>query len=136
SVNRKRRPGTDVPVPGNSPASERPRRTGRRSHRILPFRHSRFNGSMPYRTSTVAVRKPWLHAILQRSPARFALLVFSALILLWTALLALPIASASGEITPLADSLFTAVSAICVTGLATVDMATHWSVFGQIVILL
>ncbi|WP_017792397.1 TrkH family potassium uptake protein [Leucobacter salsicius] len=73
--------------------------------------------------------------MIHSSPARFALLVFTALILLWTALLSLPIASASGKMTHLADSLFTAVSAICVTGLSTIDMATHWSLFGEIVIL-
>jgi Trk-type K+ transport system membrane component len=37
--------------------------------------------------------------------------------------------------TPLADALFTAVSAICVTGLSTVDMSGHWSLFGELVIL-
>ena len=73
--------------------------------------------------------------MIQSSPARFALLIFTGLILVWTALLALPISSTSREITPLADALFTAVSAICVTGLATVDMATHWSLFGELVIL-
>jgi len=71
------------------------------------------------------------------SPARFAILVFSVLILITTLLLTLPIARAgTGSSTPLADALFTAVSAICVTGLATVDMATHWSPFGNIVIIL
>ena len=64
------------------------------------------------------------------SPSRFAIVVFSALILITTALLSLPIASADGTVTPLADALFTAVSTICVTGLSTVDMATHWSGFG------
>lgn len=73
--------------------------------------------------------------MLQSSPARFALLVFTALILVWTTLLSLPISSSAGQVTPLADALFTAVSAICVTGLATLDMATHWSLFGEIVIL-
>lgn len=81
-------------------------------------------------------QKTWLHALIQSSPARFALLVFTALILLWTALLSLPIASKSGTMTPLADALFTAVSAICVTGLSTVNMADHWSLFGDLVILL
>ena len=79
-------------------------------------------------------KKSWLSGMIESSPARFALLVFTSLVLLWTALLALPISSASGEITPLADALFTAVSTICVSGLTTVDMATHWSVFGNIVI--
>jgi len=37
----------------------------------------------------------------------------------------------SGDAAPFADALFTAVSAICVTGLATVDMATYWSPLGH-----
>ncbi|WP_424936213.1 MULTISPECIES: TrkH family potassium uptake protein [Bacteria] len=68
------------------------------------------------------------------SPSRFAIVIFSALILLFTALLSLPAASADGVVTPLADALFTAVSTICVTGLATVDMATHWSFLGHALI--
>ncbi|HPZ33723.1 MAG: potassium transporter TrkG [Microbacteriaceae bacterium] len=70
------------------------------------------------------------------SPPRFALLVFSSLVLLFTALLSLPAAAADGQRTPLADALFTAVSTICVTGLSTVDMATHWSPFGRVLIFL
>lgn len=80
--------------------------------------------------------KTRINEFIQASPSRFALTVFSGLILLWTALLSLPISSANGSITPLADAFFTAVSAVCVTGLATVNMATHWSVFGDVVILL
>lgn len=68
------------------------------------------------------------------SPARFAVLVFGTLILLFTFLLSLPAAAADGERTPFADALFTAVSTICVTGLATVDMALHWSAFGKVII--
>ncbi len=79
--------------------------------------------------------KSWIDALVHSSPPRFAILIFSGLILIWTALLSLPIASRSGEVTPLADALFTAVSAICVTGLSTVDMAAHWSLFGELVIL-
>jgi len=70
------------------------------------------------------------------SPARFAILIFSGLVLLFTLLFSLPVASASGRATPLADSFFTAVSAICVTGLSTVDMATHWSPLGHILVLI
>ncbi|WP_431279316.1 TrkH family potassium uptake protein [Leifsonia poae] len=69
-----------------------------------------------------------------RSPSRFAILVFTALILVFTLLFSLPIATVEGSRTPLADALFTAVSVICVTGLSTVDMATHWSVFGHILV--
>ncbi|HOQ21432.1 MAG TPA: potassium transporter TrkG [Microbacterium sp.] len=68
------------------------------------------------------------------SPSRFAVLVFLALILLFTALFSLPAASADGTRTPFADALFTAVSTICVTGLSTVDMATHWSAFGHVIV--
>ncbi len=87
------------------------------------------------RTTSLLTQKTWLHAMIQSSPARFALLIFSGLILLWTALLALPISTRDGQMTPLADALFTAVSAICVTGLTTVNMAAHWSLFGDLVIL-
>jgi len=71
-----------------------------------------------------------------KSPSRFAILIFTALVLLFTLLFSLPIASASGHATPLHDALFTAVSVICVTGLSTVDMATHWSGFGNLLVFL
>ncbi|WP_295126481.1 TrkH family potassium uptake protein [uncultured Leifsonia sp.] len=74
------------------------------------------------------------NAFAQRSPSRFAILVFLLLILVFTLLFSLPISSAAGTWTGLADSLFTAVSVICVTGLATVDMATHWSMFGHLLV--
>jgi len=70
------------------------------------------------------------------TPARFAILIFAGLVLVFTLMFSLPISSARGTVTPLADSLFTAVSVICVTGLATVDMATHWSAFGHVLIVL
>lgn len=75
-----------------------------------------------------------LNGFAQRSPSRFAILVFALLIVIFTLLFSLPISSASGTWTGLADSLFTAVSVICVTGLSTVDMATHWSVFGHLLV--
>lgn len=68
------------------------------------------------------------------SPSRFAIAIFAALILLFTALLSLPIANTTHQVTPLADAVFTAVSTICVTGLSTVDMSTYWSPFGHVVI--
>jgi len=70
------------------------------------------------------------------SPSRFAILVFTALILLFTLLFSLPISSANRTMTSLHDALFTAVSVICVTGLSTVDMATHWSGFGNTLVFL
>ena len=56
-------------------------------------------------------------------------------ILVFTALLSLPVSSATGQATPLHQALFTAVSAVCVTGLTVVSTAVHWSFFGQLVIL-
>lgn len=70
------------------------------------------------------------------TPARFAITIFSALVIVLTTLLVLPISARDGQATPLVDALFTAVSAICVTGLTTVDMATHWSAFGNTAILI
>lgn len=70
------------------------------------------------------------------SPSRFAVTIFTSIIALWTYLFMLPAASADGTVTPFADALFTAVSTICVTGLAVVDMATHWSAFGNLLVFL
>ena len=61
---------------------------------------------------------------------------FLAVILLGTVLLTLPAASRSGKGIGLFDSLFTATSAVCVTGLVAVDTGTTFSVFGQIVLLI
>ena len=71
-------------------------------------------------------------AFVASSPARFAIVIFASLILVFTALFSLPIATSSGKQAPLVDALFTAVSVICVTGLSTVDMATYWSPFGHV----
>ncbi|HWS51797.1 MAG TPA: potassium transporter TrkG [Microbacterium sp.] len=76
----------------------------------------------------------WLKHLVTSSPSRFAIVIFALLILVFTVLLSLPLASASGTVTRLSDALFTAVSTICVTGLATLDMAEHWSPFGHAVI--
>ena len=60
---------------------------------------------------------------------------FLLIILTGTILLMLPISSRDRTFTSPLDAGFTAVSATCVTGLVTVDTATHWSIFGQIVII-
>ncbi|MFC4554493.1 TrkH family potassium uptake protein [Georgenia faecalis] len=73
--------------------------------------------------------------IARHSPARLALLVFAAIVAVITALLSLPLAAAAGERAPFVDALFTAVSAVCVTGLTTVSTAAYWSTFGQVVLL-
>jgi trk system potassium uptake protein TrkH len=73
----------------------------------------------------------WLY----QSPPRTLVLGFAVIILIGATLLSLPAAAAPGETTPWIDALFTATSATCVTGLVTVDTGTHYSVFGQVVIL-
>lgn len=64
------------------------------------------------------------------------ILGFFSVIILGSLLLMLPIATQSGVVTPFSDTLFTATSAVCVTGLVVYDTATYWSLFGQIIILL
>ena len=60
---------------------------------------------------------------------------FLALIAAGTLLLLLPFATVPGRSTDLLTALFTATSAVCVTGLTVVSTADHWSFFGQAVIL-
>lgn len=70
------------------------------------------------------------------SSSQIIIFGFAGAIILGTVLLMLPISSASGNMTPFSDALFTSTSAVCVTGLVIHDTATHWSMFGQFVILL
>lgn len=80
--------------------------------------------------------RDWVTSMSTHSPSRFAVLAFTGIIFLFTFVLMLPISSADGTMTPFPQALFTAVSTICVTGLAVVDMADHWSVFGDGVVFL
>lgn len=79
--------------------------------------------------------RDFIDDIANTSPARLALSAFAAVCLVFTFLLSLPVSSATGAATPLHQALFTAVSAVCVTGLTVVSTAVHWSFFGQLVIL-
>lgn len=63
-------------------------------------------------------------------------LTFAAVILLGSLLLSLPAAVRPGEPRRYVDALFTSVSATCVTGLTPFDTYTHWTLFGQTVLLL
>lgn len=71
----------------------------------------------------------------QFSSARIILFGFIIMIFLGASILSLPVSSRSGEFTPFIDTLFTATSASCVTGLIVYDTATHWSLFGKIIII-
>lgn len=74
--------------------------------------------------------------LVKGSAALLALAVFLMVALLFASLLCLPVAAADGQATALHDAVFTAVSAVTVTGLVTLNTAEHWSLFGQVVILL
>ena len=60
---------------------------------------------------------------------------FAGVILLGALLLMLPISTTGGNVTPFNETLFTATSAVCVTGLVVQDTGSYWSTFGQAVIL-
>jgi trk system potassium uptake protein TrkH len=61
--------------------------------------------------------------------------IFGGLVLLGSILLTFPISSTSGHFTSPINTIFTATSAVCVTGLVVVDTGTYWSTFGQAVLL-
>lgn len=69
------------------------------------------------------------------SPTRLIIGSFVLVILVGGILLSMPFSSKSGQFTAFIDSLFTATTATCVTGLVTVDTFSHWSYFGQGIIL-
>ena len=69
------------------------------------------------------------------SPSMQIILGFTALILLGTFLLALPIANKDGQWLNMVDAFFTSTSAVCVTGLIVVDTAVQFTLFGQFVIM-
>ncbi|MFT4034007.1 MAG: potassium transporter TrkG [Patulibacter sp.] len=71
----------------------------------------------------------WIH------PARALVLAFVVSIAVATGLLMLPAAAADGEPTPFVDALLHAATTLCVTGVTTLDPATHWSAFGHVVLL-
>lgn len=77
------------------------------------------------------------HTKLRRhmNSAQIIILGFAALVLCGALLLMLPIASQSRTVTPFHETLLTATSASCVTGLIVRSTGAHWSLFGQIVIL-
>jgi len=74
---------------------------------------------------------------LKNSLSSFQIIIFGfiSVIMIGTILLMLPFSSRAGVVTSFEDSLFTAVSAVCVTGLVVVDTASYWSFFGQAVII-
>lgn len=70
----------------------------------------------------------------QMHPSRLIVLAFLGVIAAGTALLAMPFTAADGKATSIPDALFTATSAVTVTGLTSVDTELHWNLYGDIVI--
>ncbi|MDD5679030.1 MAG: hypothetical protein PHW60_13735 [Kiritimatiellae bacterium] len=70
-----------------------------------------------------------------KAPQWFIIKAVAVPILLGTALLMLPPASRSGQWTDPLPALFMATSAMCVTGHTFVDIHSHFSLFGQLVLL-
>jgi potassium uptake TrkH family protein len=62
-------------------------------------------------------------------------MAFGAAVVVGTIFLLFPFSTAAGNSTDFVTAFFTAVSAVCITGLTVVDTGTHWSGFGQVVIL-
>src|SRR4051795_13216768 len=79
-------------------------------------------------TLGVRGRSTWQH------PARIVPVAFLGAIAVGTALMMLPASRADAGHAPLITALFTATSAVCVTGLAVVDTPTYWSTFGQVML--
>ena len=69
------------------------------------------------------------------NPAQILVLGFAAIILAGAILLSLPEASSNGQSVGIVNAIFTATSAVCVTGLVVGDTASYWTVFGKGVIL-
>lgn len=72
---------------------------------------------------------------IELNPPRVLALGFGGLILLGAILLNLPFASQNGESIGFVNALFTSASSVCVTGLVVVNTTYHWTLFGQIVII-
>lgn len=70
------------------------------------------------------------------SSFQIIILGFAGVIVLGALLLMLPISTQNGGVTPFSKTLFTATSAVCVTGLIVFDTASYWSGFGQLIILI
>ena len=71
----------------------------------------------------------------QRAAPLVLIYSFAFLVAAGTALLLLPVSNTQGEVTPFLHALFTATSAVTVTGLVVVNTGAYWSVVGQAFIL-
>jgi trk system potassium uptake protein len=97
-------------------------------------------GDRKYRVPRMTPIRFTISIIRPRKPTSISLLTlvygFAILIAVGTVLLMLPLASNDGQWTSFVNCLFTATSAVCITGLVVVDTLDHWSFFGQLIIML
>lgn len=113
-----------VPLRGRPKGFAKPERTDLPANRRLPNHRPE-----KLHPNDGRIRRLLLH------PVRSVPVAFLAVILLGAALLLLPASHYPTESDTVLPALFTSVSAVCVTGLITVDTATFWTPFGQAVIL-
>jgi trk system potassium uptake protein TrkH len=73
--------------------------------------------------------------LLSLKPAQLMLMSFAGVIGIGTVLLLMPASTVTGQSTDLIGAVFTSTSATCVTGLIVYDTTTHFTFFGQLVIL-
>lgn len=73
--------------------------------------------------------------VARQRPMRLAILAFAGIITVFTILLYMPWATATGIRARFVDALFTAVSAVCVTGLTVVPTGEYWSTAGLVTIM-
>lgn len=84
---------------------------------------------------TMKLRDKWLKNT-KLNPAQILVLGFLSIIILGGLILSTPFVTQTGEASGLLTGIFTATSAVCVTGLVVVDTGTHWNTGGQIIILI
>lgn len=92
-------------------------------------------GNIPRVLNTLTTRPRRKAPSASLRAARLTAGSFLLLIIIGAALLSLPISTPGSGHVPLLGAIFTATSAVCLTGLVVVDTATYWSTFGQVVII-
>jgi len=105
------------------------------SERVIQFYILGRQTFLIIRNLAVSDNKGSLIDKLSDNPAVFVLFSFFLTIFVGTLLLLLPSATVKGEVTTLIGALFTSTSATCVTGLIVYDTGTHFTLFGQLIIL-
>ena len=78
--------------------------------------------------------KHFIFQIKKQPPGRLIVIGFALVILFGTGLLLLPVSVKDGAHVSFIDALFTSTSAVCVTGLIAIDVADHFTTFGQTVV--